>query len=264
MRTATDLTVVRSVGATAVVSLNHPNRHNPISRAASEMLCEALRTADADPCVDAIVLTGGVGRSFCAGGDFNETLAMESEQEVEAWIDRTIGLYRCLLSVEKPLVSAIEGFAIGIGFQLALCTDWRVAEPDAQLIMWELEKGLACTLGASMLQHCLGRLWMTDLVYGCAPIGGQAALDLKLVNEISPPAGCLGAAIRAAERFAAYRATPFRRTKAHINSGMIGAIEAAASASRRAHAESFAGRNGDAHFRSVLRRPADADEVAVD
>jgi carboxymethylproline synthase len=250
-----ELVVTESIGRIAVVTLNHPNKLNPIGRTFIEAISEALRSADANEEIAAIVLTGGPGRSFCAGGDFNEAVTMREGAEVDAWIDRMIALYVVALTVGKPLVGALDGYAIGLGFQLALCTDWRVATPDTQMIMWELEKGVACTVGATMLEPCLGRLRMTEIVYGCAPIEAARALTLGLVNEIAEQGELVATAIRTAERFAAYPPVPFHQTKSYINTRFIADLKEAAAASRSAHRESFARRSADGHFHEILKRP---------
>ncbi|KAB8290414.1 hypothetical protein EYC80_010846 [Monilinia laxa] len=82
---------------------------------------EALvKRLDADDTVGCIVLTGGEGRSFSAGGDFHETSKFNGGDEVRAWIDNFINLYTTVAGISKPVVAAIDGYAIGLGLQIAL------------------------------------------------------------------------------------------------------------------------------------------------
>lgn len=235
-----------------VITFNHPKRVNPIGRASNLAIRAALAEAVADAEISAVVLTGGEGRSFCAGGDFNEVSTMSQRTEVEAWVEEVVALYRAVLEVDKPVVCALDGHAIGIGFQLALCADWRVATPDASLVMWELQKGVACVLGAAMLQHCFGRLLMTDVIYGCEPIDGRKALELRLVNELAERHALVDQAVRAAERFAGYPEEPFRKTKAVVNAEMVDLLSRSLHSGKAVHTKCFAAGAAAKHFNDVL------------
>lgn len=252
MNSATSLVLRQRVGPIALITFNHPKRVNPISQASNLAARAALADADADPDTGAIVLTGGEGRSFYAGGDFNEVSSMEDRGEVEAWLEQTVALYEAVLSVKKPLICALDGYAIGIGFQLALCADWRVATPQSSLIMWELQKGIACVLGAAMLQHCFGRLLMTNVIYGCESIDGRRALSMGLVDELAEPDALMGKAIQTAQRFANYPREPFYKTKAVVNSGFKEVLSNALASGRDIHAACFAAGAASRHFQSIL------------
>lgn len=252
MENTTALVIKRRIGRALVITFNHPKRVNPISRALNLAIRAALSEANADPEIGAIVLTGGKGRSFCAGGDFNEVAAMSEKADVESWLEDVVTLYRAVLTVSKPVVCAIDGHAIGIGFQLALCADWRLASPSASLVMWELQKGVACVLGAAMLQHCFGRLLMTDIIYGCEAINGCKALELRLVNELVEPHTLIDQAVRAAERFAAYPEEPFRMTKAIVNAEMIDLLSKSLHAGKSIHTKCFEAGAASQHFDDVL------------
>lgn len=252
MESTTDLVVKRRIGRTLVITFNHPKRVNPISRALNLAIRTALVEANADSETSAIVLTGGEGRSFCAGGDFNEVAAMCQQAEVETWLEDVVTLYRAVLTVEKPVVCALDGHAIGIGFQLALCADWRVATSRTSLVMWELQKGIACVLGAAMLQHCFGRLLMTEIIYGCEAIDGRKALELRLVNELSEQHDVVDQAVRAAERLAAYPEEPFRKTKAIVNAEMMDLLSKSLHSGKDIHGKCFAAGAAAKHFDNVL------------
>lgn len=254
MEKSTDLVIHRRNGPISWIIFNHPKAVNPIGIASNLAIRTALADVNADPETDAIILTGGEGRSFCAGGDFNEVSSMEKKSDVEAWLDQTVALYEAVLSVNKPVICALDGFAIGIGFQLALCADWRVATPKSSLIMWELQKGIACVLGAAMLEHCFGRLPMTKIIYGCEAIDGQKALSLGLIDELADPVDLTHHATRTAQRFAAYPKEPFQKTKAIINSGMKSVLKGALVPGKDIHATCFAAGAATRHFQSILSK----------
>ncbi len=227
---------------------------NPVSEEISRGLCTALKAADADPDVLAIVLTGGPDRSFSAGGDFAELSSMTEPESVAAWIERTIDLYISVLSVNKPVVMAVDGYAIGIGMQLALMGDWRVAGKNSQFSMWELKKGVACTIGACILQRCVGRLATTRIIYGCETFDGLQAQQLGLVEDLVPSECLETAAIERAEQLGAYPAVAFRKTKQAVNAPFIKELRLNARVSREAHIHSFQSGEAGEHMRSILTR----------
>lgn len=252
MKVTDPLVLQQRSGSVLTISFNHPKKVNPIGRASNVAIREALATASVDNETLAIVLTGGEGRSFCAGGDFNEVSALDQKTEVEAWLDQTVALYEAVLAVNKPVICALDGYAIGIGFQLALCADWRVATPNASLIMWELQKGIACVLGAAMLQHCFGRFRATEIIYGCEAIDGRKALALGIVNELAEPHTLLDQATKTAHRFASYPQEPFQKTKTVINAGLKDVLLKALESGKDIHSACFAAGSATRHFQSIL------------
>jgi carboxymethylproline synthase len=236
-----------------ILQLNHLKSQNPINEAMRLALCGALRQADADSGVTAIVITGGPGRSFCAGGDFAEVSQFHSPQLVREWIDAVLELYISVLECHKPVVIALDGYAIGMGLQLALMGDWRVAGEDSRLSMWELKAGVACTVGACILRHCLGRLAATQIIYGCEMLSGADALKMHLVEDLVPTGEVLDRAIERAEQLASYPKIPFCVTKRSINAPFIEELRQNAQISAEAHISSFAAKSSDQHMRSVLK-----------
>jgi carboxymethylproline synthase len=237
-----------------VVTFNHGSKSNPMGRESGLALIDICEQAEQDESVDALVLTGGVGRFFGAGGDFAEVSEMQGGVEVDAWIDWIIALYTGILKVSKPTVAAIDGYAVGIGFQIALCADWRVGTESSILLMPELEKGIGCTFGGMMLERALGRLRMTHIVYGCERILAREALALGLLDETQPASRLLERAAAVARRFARYPATAMRGTKRAINAPFIAALEGIAESSKRVHRSAFRAGGARTHFETILER----------
>lgn len=237
---------------TEILQINHRKPQNPINAEIHFALRAALQRADADPDVEAIVITGGKGRSFSVGGDFEEVAALKTQESVSAWIERVLESYIAVLAVSKPVVMAVGGYAIGMGLQLALMGDWRVAGEESQISMWELKKGIACTVGACILQRCLGRLAATRLIYGCELLSGRQALTLGLVDDLASEQSMEMLAIERAEQLAAYPTTAFSRTKRAINAPFIEDLRRCAPISCDAHTEAFQSGGADAHLRSIL------------
>ncbi|WP_461344874.1 enoyl-CoA hydratase/isomerase family protein [Bradyrhizobium sp. USDA 4451] len=213
-----------SQGAVLVARFNRASTHNPMSlelEAAIRSIC--LETND-NPEVRALVLTGGDNKSFCAGGDSKEVAQLSGSAAMRGYIDRLIDFYSTILSITKPTVAAVDGYAIGIGLQVALCCDWRIGGPGAKLIMWELKRGFTCIVGGYLLESFLGRAAMTSIVYGCEAVPVSWALDHKLLHEVADSGNLVEAAIARARTLGDFPEITFRRTKKIINQGLIAGL----------------------------------------
>ncbi|SAK41496.1 short chain enoyl-CoA hydratase [Caballeronia pedi] len=254
------LVMETNVRGVRVVTLNHASRMNPFSAELENSIKAALARANADPSVTAVVVTGGPDRSFSAGGDFNEVKLMKGGEEVDRWIDRITDLYSSVLTVDKPTVAAIDGYAIGMGFQFALMFDWRQAARSAEFRMPELKHGIGCSVGAAILRHALGYSSMQEIVFACEPIDAETAMTYGIVNRLSTPEQLLLDAIARAEEMASYPQVPYRATKQTIVQSMREVLLQSADASKRVHKAAFLARSPHAHFARVLGE----SEVSMD
>lgn len=207
-----------------------------------------------EPRISALVLTGGMGRSFSVGGDFNEVSVLEQEEEVRPWLGEIIDLYIAILSVNIPVIAAVDRFAIGQGLQVALMSDWRIGTTECRLSMPELKNGVACPLGSVILEFLLGRAKMLDLLLDCEFIDADTGRALSLLNEITSPSELQASAFRAAKQFAAYPRTPYVTTKRIHNGRFIAALEDVREPGSQAHAASFEQHSGKSHFDKILKR----------
>ena len=139
-------------GAIALIRFAPDHRLNPFSSSRMRELAASVREAAAKPEARVVVLHGGAGRAFSAGGDFRETSAFAGGPEVDAWLDAVENVYTELLACPLPVVAAAAGHAIGFGLQLALCCDLRVGGPSTDCRMPELALGMPCIVGTFLLQ----------------------------------------------------------------------------------------------------------------
>src|SRR4029078_12793239 len=109
-----------TLDGTRLIEMTHPAGTNAFGVEMERAVIEALERAQTSPEIKAVVVTGGVGRSFSVGGGFNEVKNLAGGDEVDGWIDRVTDLYLAALRIDKPTVAAVDGYAIGIGFQFAL------------------------------------------------------------------------------------------------------------------------------------------------
>ncbi|MGY2803884.1 enoyl-CoA hydratase/isomerase family protein [Bradyrhizobium sp. USDA 4506] len=241
-------------GGVLVAEFNREKTVNPLNRELERSIVETCGSAQDDPVVKAIVLTGGVHRSFCAGDDLNEASELKTAADVEEFIDRIIALFVAILSLTKPTVAGIDGYAIGAGLEMALCCDWRVGTPTTKALGWELKHGLACPIGAYMLEKSLGRAAMSEIVFGCDVVSVGWGAEHKLFNEIAESKDVVERAISRAALLGAYPEVTFRRTKESVNRSFIAGLRELAPVAKNIHAAGFLSNSAQAHITKVLRR----------
>ncbi|MBM7773964.1 carboxymethylproline synthase [Actinokineospora baliensis] len=228
----------------ALVEFDDAHRHNPWSMPRMDGLTRLLTEFGRDDRVRSVVLFSGVGRSFGVGGSFHETATFTGGDEVDAWIDQVTDLYIAALRLDRPLIAAIDGYAIGIGLQIALTADYRIGSSRCVLKMPEFELGIACTFGGYMLERVVGRAVMQKMVMTCAEWDARRSERDDLLHEVVAPEALREAAVRHAEHAAGFTAAGFRKTKPHLNGDFIEGLERTRIAGKAAHRAAFAA--GDA------------------
>jgi enoyl-CoA hydratase/carnithine racemase len=193
----------------AVVALDRPDRRNAIDPA----LCLALRDAlcrDAD----AYVITGN-GRDFCAGFDAH---ALRAVDEPMRFMTEMQSLFERVEATGRPVVAAVDGYALGMGFELALVCDAAVATADATFGLPEITHGLFPPIAVGRGLDVLGRGWIRHLaVSGRRWLTGAEAHDLGLVAELAGRDELVAAAVALAEDLA--KNSAFAAGKRVLNRG---------------------------------------------
>ena len=247
MKRSQDRCIIRQVqGGVLTLLFNSSHPHNPFSSEMENELTRALGEARDDPEIRAVVLCGGKERSFSVGGDFNEVKEFEGGPEVDRWIEDVINMYVACLAVDKPTVAVLDQYAIGIGFQLALCCDYRLGTPRCELIMPELKNGIACVLGQYMLAKMLGRAQMQRIVIECDRFNAQESLRLGLLNAVCEPEMMLD---RAQEVTLGYAST-----KRVMNQSFVDGLREIMPIAQRDHRASFKDRAAQRFMSGILRK----------
>ena len=157
--------LIEDRGAVRTLTMNRPEKRNALNNALTEALLEGLRAADADDAVHAIVLTGA-GPGFCAGADLSEfkDLTATNQPLVERRAQLTMSLHEIFPRLTKPVVSAINGPAIGGGAGLALAADIALMAESAQLAYPEVKHGIVAAIVMPNLVRQIGRKAAFELV----------------------------------------------------------------------------------------------------
>ena len=173
----------------ATITLNRPQALNAISLPMLRCLPLALRDADADPAIRVIVLTGA-GRGFCAGLDLKEMFGVDPDTgaaPLGVRFDLPNSPPIVLHTTDKPVICALNGAAVGYGFDLALGCDLRIASDQARLGAIFTRRGIIPESGGTwMLPRLLGWAKATELVFRGRILNAQEALEIGLVNMVVP------------------------------------------------------------------------------
>jgi enoyl-CoA hydratase/carnithine racemase len=187
----------------ATITLNRPDRLNAIISQLEEDLLAALRRAEESDDVRVIILTGA-GRGFCAGADMKNLDAGShsdwSQVTTEEWIKANLPhrprddaradfqkTYSYFPAITKPIIGAINGFAVGLGFVLPLYCDIRIASDQAKFGTAFAQRGLIAEHGVSwMLPRLVGISNALDLLYSARMIDAEEALRMGLVSQVVP------------------------------------------------------------------------------
>ncbi len=194
---------VEDHGAVRVITLDRPEKRNALDTALTQALLDALLAADADPGVRAIVLAGA-GRGFCAGADLAEFagLTPAHAERVARRAELTSRTQSVMQSLAKPVVSAVQGAAMGGGAGLAIGADMMVAAEDCRLGYPELRHAIVPALVMTGLQRHFGRKLAFELVSLGRILGAAELLTLGVANRVVPPDALLPTALDIATTWA--------------------------------------------------------------
>lgn len=166
------------------LSLNRPEKRNAISAALREEFCDAMRQAEADAAVDLVVLAGS-GGVFCAGADIMEIRRCANQEAVQQIIRANTAMRDQWARLSKPTIAAVDGPAYGLGFILALRSDYVVATQRARFCLPEARLGLPVTNVRSYIER-FGAQRANDLLIACRVLGAREAESWGIANCMVP------------------------------------------------------------------------------
>ncbi len=211
-------------GVVAVITISRPERRNALGSETTRALRDALRQLDRDSGCSVIVLTGAPP-AFCAGSDLKELGGLSVEQmrdheAVTAEVARGIGY------LDKPVVAAVEGYALGGGFILATCCDVVVTSNEARWHLPEVKIGWLPPWGLQSLLARVGPSRARLLTWGPEPIDGAEAHRLGVADYAVPQGSALEKAVAVAQSLASLPREAVASTKRIFAPFATGAAEA--------------------------------------
>jgi len=212
-----DVLLVEIADYVALLTLNRPGVMNALDRTLAEALTATLPRLDRDPAVRVAILTGAGERAFCAGADLKERATM-SPDEVLAQRQRLIDATAAVLRFEKPLIAAINGFALGGGLELAMACDFAYAAEGARFGLPETTLAIIPGDGGTqLLPRLVGQAKARELIFSGEVIDAAEAARLNLVSRVLPPDALLPAARATAARIANNGPIAVRQAKRALN-----------------------------------------------
>jgi crotonobetainyl-CoA hydratase len=198
-------------GPVAVITLNRPGAMNAVNAALSIAAGDALAEFAADPALRAAVITGA-GQAFCAGADLKELSAGRSVHDPNHPERGFAGLVRQF--VDKPLIAAVNGYALGGGTEIVLACDLAVVSEDAKFGLPEVTRGLVAAAGGLLRLHRqIPAKIAAEAVFTGVPLDARTALRWGLVNRVVPAEDVLSTALALAEVIAANAPLAVRASK---------------------------------------------------
>lgn len=196
-----DIVLVEDDGAVRVVTINRPEARNAVDRATAEALADTFRAFDADDSVAAAVLTGA-GNTFCSGADLKAVASGAQGGRPLRDGDGPMGPTRLLLS--KPVVAAVEGYAVAGGIELAAWCDLRVVAQSATFGVFCRRWGVPLIDGGTVrLTRLIGQSHALDLILTGRAVGADEARRIGLANRVVPDGEARDAAVELAAQLAA-------------------------------------------------------------
>ena len=210
---------ISSDNGICTITINRPDKMNALNRATVKEIGMAVKEANESKDVFSIIITGEGPKAFAAGADIKEFLGLSNEEGM-AMAKAGQDVFLSIENSSKPVIAAVNGFALGGGCELAMACHLRIASENAKFGQPEVNLGLIPGYGGTQrLIRYLGRSKGLELMMTAEMLTAQQALDLKLVNYVVPQEALIskcveilntiktkspfavGAAIRAANSF---------------------------------------------------------------
>jgi enoyl-CoA hydratase/carnithine racemase len=207
-------------GAVAIVTINRPKVLNALNAQTLEELRRVVLDVSSDDSVRVMILTGAGEKSFVAGADINE-LAVQTPTGGREHALRGQHVLDLIENLGKPVIAAINGFALGGGCELAMACTLRIAADTAKLGQPEVNLGLIPGYaGTQRLSRLVGKARAMEIVLGGMPIGASDAARIGLVNRVVAASELMAEARKVAAQLATHAPVAMRYIITAINRGL--------------------------------------------
>ena len=208
----------------AVVKINKPKSLNALDSQVVKELHDCFTQLDGDESVKVVILTGE-GKSFVAGADIAEMSTLNAEEGgnfAKLGMDTFLLIEKCT----KPVIAAINGFALGGGCEISLSCDIRIASTKALLGQPEVGLGITPGFGGTQrLARVVGPAKAKELIYTARNIKAEEALEIGLVNKVVEPEALMDEAMAMAKAIAKNSVLAVKYAKKAINAGLQADID---------------------------------------
>lgn len=253
----TGVLISERIGTVERLTINRPEVLNALNIAVRAELKAAFERIAGDDGVRAVILTGAGEKAFVAGADIKE-MANIGPREAEARARSAKATHDSIARCPKPVIAAVNGFALGGGFELALVCDIRIAADNARLGLPEVKLGiLPGGGGTARLSRIVGPAIARALCLTGDMISAERAFQLGIVTELAPQPSLNDVVLKKAKALAALSPVALAQIKSVLDITMNADLESALAAEAKAFALCFAAedqKEGMAAF--IEKRPA--------
>lgn len=208
-----------------IITLNRPQRLNAINGNLLSDFIAQLNVAREDEGAVSVILTGA-GRAFCAGEDLKETSVGKSFDTWVKEINALQEIQRVIMKLDKPLIAAVHGYALGGGCEFAMSCDIRIAATNAKFGFPETGVGLTVTTaGTKLLSQLVGLGKAKELIFTGELIDAHEALRIGLINKVVSEKGLLDDAMATARKIGEKSPLALRLSRIAIDQGLHSSFE---------------------------------------
>lgn len=170
----------------AIITIDRPNKLNALNKATIQELHDAFEMLENCKEIKVIVLTGSGDKAFAAGADISEFAHFSSEEGTKLAVKGQELLFNFVENLSKPVIAAINGFALGGGLELAMACHFRIASHNAKMGLPEVSLGLIPGYGGTQrLPQLIGKGRAMELIVSASMIDAEKALEYGLVNHFT-------------------------------------------------------------------------------
>jgi enoyl-CoA hydratase len=232
-----EMILTETRGRVGLITLNRPQALNALNNQLVSELMDALETFDNDDNIGAMVLTGSE-KAFAAGADIKEMADKSMQQMMDG---DSIAVFSKILSIRKPVIAAVSGYALGGGCEVAMSCDMIVASESAKFGQPEITIGVIPGAGGTQrLTRAVGKALAMEMILNNRTLSAQEAYQFGLVNRVAPKESYLDEAIKLADEIAARAPLAVRAAKKMINQAYELALKDAIQAERQEFYNLFA------------------------
>ena len=204
----------------AFITINRPKQLNALNTAVINELGEALEEVEKDDAVRVVILTGSGEKSFVAGADIAEMSELTPE-EATAFSKNGNMVFRKMETMPKPVIAAVNGYALGGGCEIAMACDFRIASEKAVFAQPETGLGIIPGFGGTQrLARLVGEGLAKEMIYTCNRIDAQEACRIGLVNRVVAPEELMDTCIKIASKIVKASKVAIATAKKCIGGGL--------------------------------------------
>jgi len=219
--------LLEAKGPVALLTVNRPDKLNALNRETLESLARAFEEIRKDASLRAVVLTGSGEKAFVAGADIGEIAGLDA-QAGKSFAMFGQELFRSIETFPKPVIAAVNGFALGGGCELAMACHMRLAAENAQFGQPEVNLGVIPGYGGTQrLPRLVGKGIALEILLSGERIGAQRAFEIGLANAVWPLKELVPKALELAQKIASKAPLALRQCLEAVQKGLDMPLEEA-------------------------------------